>query len=62
MCVRSMVAYCAGCSQGDDMLQEENVEHVTSFLLHCFKESLQAPTSHVNCETILWNNSAVSKV
>ena len=60
--VRSIVAYCAVCSQEDDMLQEENVERATSFLLHCFKESHQNPTSHVNCETVLRINSEVNKV
>jgi len=44
------------------MLLEGNVEHAISFLLHCFKESHQGPTSHVSCETVLWNNSVVSKV
>jgi len=58
--VRSIVAYCAGYSQQDDMLQEENVELATR--LHWFKESQQSPTSHLNCETIFWINSAVSKV
>jgi len=57
LCIRSIFAYCAGCGQEDDMLQEENVEHATSFLLHCSKNLTKPQLDMWILKQLTWNTS-----